>query len=777
MKSWHLEADGLTLELAPRRPAGPLVRGWYLNRLAAAALQLPAAVLIALLLVAPGAATIVVAARNRSGAVLLLSCAIVLAAGAVIDGLRRRGWQPGRAGRWAPVPLLAAAAATVLLIGYPSGVNGPGEWSPPTAWAAAAILLAAAVLGPRWSRVPSQWRLPVAAVLLVVPMELLFTARHRPGIMAAMTVLLCAAVIFAWLWRRIAPSRSELPLAAVPALAAALAAVGVVAVVLDDAGRQAYAVTIVWVLVALGVILPVAVWAARGVGKRRWWPWWPLVVPFGISAFVAGLAFRLIFEPPVHAAGDVRVQVLLYAAMLAAAFVWTWFGALFVLLRAAVDSIEADPVRSAYLHDADDARMWLRLIRLLNPVLLTLGLVVAVAAARVFDVILVAVPGPQQYVLDSATVHWWQLTTDPGGSPVGPEAYALPLAVVVGLGAWLLQSGTPWHRTRWPRPDPQPVPVRLRLLRPDWADERAARRRAERSSAAVESRARVLGATTAARLGRATRWLITRGLTPLALAVRAGGLWARVGVVALLMLSPLLVLAGVSRLGLDDTILSGTQSVWQDGELWHALLQTAWVAGLSTLLTLTAALPPAYYAAALEPDSRRSRVLVVSLVVLAVMPAQMYVGRLRAVIDHYSLAGSSWPLVLTHAALGLPIAILILRGALLAPADAPTADAGRGPIDLPLALRRTAAAAGPALVTVAVLQLVQVWNDFFVGLLVSGADASPWSLLLWSEARQLHENIGHLAAGALLSAIPPVVLLLVTWRRFLVPGLTGGVLR
>jgi alpha-glucoside transport system permease protein len=68
-------------------------------------------------------------------------------------------------------------------------------------------------------------------------------------------------------------------------------------------------------------------------------------------------------------------------------------------------------------------------------------------------------------------------------------------------------------------------------------------------------------------------------------------------------------------------------------------------------------------------------------------------------------------------------------------------------------------------------------NDFFVGLQVSGADVSPWSLLLWGEARQLHENLAHLAAGALVSAVPPVVLLLVTWHRWLVPGLTGGVLR
>ncbi|RDI63660.1 hypothetical protein [Nocardia pseudobrasiliensis] len=775
MSSWHTEADGLILELAPRRPAGPLVRGWYLGRLIAAALQVPAAVLLTLMLVAPATATIVTAAETRTGAVILLSCVIVVVAGGVIDRLRRAAWTMTRRTRGLSVTLLLLAATAALLVRPPA----PGSWSPAVAWTAAGVLVVAAGVSARWAWVMGgRWLLPVSAVLLVAPVELLFAARQRPKAMVSGAVLLCGAVVLAWAWRQISPSRSELPLAAVPAMGAAVAGIGVVAVALDDAGRQAYAVTVGWVVIALGVVLPVAIWAARGVGRRRWWPWWPLVLPFGISAFVAGLAFRLIFEPPVDAAGGVRGQLVLYALMLGAAFVWTWFGALFVLLRAAVDGIEADPVRSAYLHECTGARMWLRLTRLLNPIVLTLGLVVAVAAARVFDVILIAVPGPQQYVLDSATVHWWQLTTDRGVGQVAAEAYSLPLAVVVGLGAWLLQSGTPWHRSGWPRPDPQPIPVRWQLHRSGWASRRVGLDRAERVGAATQRwLGRVVSAAVARRVGGFARWIVARALAPVALAGRAGGLWLRVGTVSLLMLAPLIVLAAVSWLGPDGAAFTGPQSVWQDAELWHALVQTGWVAGFSTLMTVTAALPPAYYAATLDPQGWRSRVIVMVLVVLAVMPAQMYVGRIRAFVDENSLAGTSFPLILTHAALGLPIAILILRGALLAPPDTPSAGPGRGVLDTSLVLRRVWASAGPALVAVAVLQLVQVWNDFFVGQLVSGADASPWSLLLWSEARQFHENVAHLAAGALLSAVPPTVLLLATWRRFLVPGLTGGVLR
>ncbi|MBF6331246.1 hypothetical protein [Nocardia transvalensis] len=792
------EANGLTLELAPRRMAGPLVRGWNLRPLTAVLLQLPAALLIVVLLVVPAVATLAAALTSVTGALIAVSCAVVVASAALVDRLRRQ-WKGATDFSAAPEPtggkatgggtdsaerwVAWAEGALLVVVAVSAGVFAV-RWNAAAGWWAVAILGVGAVASPVWGWVlRTRWGLGAAAVLLVVPAEALFAGRQRPGLMVWFAVMLCAGVVCAWVWRRLWPSRGERPLTAVPAVAAAIGAVAVVAVVLDDAGLQAYGITIGWVVMALAVVLPLAVRAAYGVRRRRWWPWWPLIVPFGISAFVAGLAFRLIFEPPVAAATGVTEQTLLYAVMLGCAFVWTWFGALFVLLRAAVDSIESDPVRSAYLHERTGARMWLRLARLLNPVLLILGLVVAVAAARVFDLILIAVPGPQQYILDSATVHWWQLISDPATARVGAEAYSLPLAVVVGLGAWLLQSGVQRHRTRWPRPAPQSVPVHLQLRWPTWAHRQAEDAVATRTGAAVEQgMRRVAGAgplrgAVAERIGRAVRWVVLRGIRPAAVAVRAGGLWLRVGLVSVLMLSPLVVLIVISWLGPDGTAFTGRESVWQDNELWHALVDSGWVAIVATALTVTAALPPAYYTASLEPRRRLSRVVVMLLVVLAVMPAQVYVGRIRAFIGDHSLAGTSMPLILTHAALGLPIAILILRGALLAPADTPISDMRRGPANASIVMRQVMSTAGPALGAVAVLELVQVWNDFFVGLLVSGADASPWSLLLWSEARQFHENVAHLAAGALLSVIPPVVLLLATWRRFLVPGLTGGVLR
>ncbi|MGF6884520.1 ABC-type glycerol-3-phosphate transport system permease component [Nocardia sp. GP40] len=949
----RIEANGLRLELAPRRMSGALVSGWQLRGLAPLVLQLPALALM-LLLVAPALTTVWLAAGPRP--LVVVCCAAVVCAAWTVRRLHENRWLP---------------RAWDLVM-----------WS---LWLAGAV---------------------VAAIVAAVQL--------RWGPLACWTIAAGVGAALLWLWLRKSVGRLRTVL--LPAVVG-VTAVGILYGTSD--GIESYTITVAWVLLTvlmLGLTILIA-WTLR----HTWWPWWPLIVPFGVSAFVAGLAGRLIIEWFADGVTSVPGQKLLYALMLGGAFTWVWFGALFVLVRVAIASIEADPVRSSDLAALTGWRRWWRLLALLNPVLVIVGLVVTVAAARVFDVILVGVPGPLQYTLDSVTLHWWYLPAASGGDRAAAAAFSLPLAVLVGLLAWLLQMGMPRHHTRWPTPPRAALPVHLRMsvdairyrgpasgparrglltavaiggaagalrilaatlttiatvVRPsghascdprlagaalssaahtnagsyvaeesaaregghsdvqlsvrvggavgesgtesssgeasvarigggvvgiagdgsaaadtgtgnaghsgvwsrsagdhsaemgaggeggiesgsgeasvarkvsdeagvgsfgggvdvsseggtedgraasnvtgdgsggsdgvrseagiaayvgaaagqerrvvangavgegDWAVRVAIAREVGRRATRLSRRADGIGAQIDSLSGRMRRRVLPVGW-------QAGGLCLRVGLVSLVLLLPLAVLVVNSWRGLDGPALVGPGSVWRDGELWRALRNTALVAVVASVLTVTAALPPAYYAAAPEPASgraassarARSRAVMGLLVVLAVLPAQVYLGPIRSYITDHGLAGTSMPLILVHAAIGLPIAILILRGALLAPADSPLAETQRDPASVGYRVRGVARTAGPAVVAVLVLQLVQVWNDFFIGLQVRGADASPWSLLLWSEARQVHEGVAHLAAAGLLSSVPPVLLLLLTWRRFLVPGLTGGVLR
>lgn len=510
------------------------------------------------------------------------------------------------------------------------------------------------------------------------------------------------------------------------ALWGAPALVAVVALGVLYVSDEPYARSLYWMAfaAALLVVAMLLAWWSRNTR----WLWLPLIVPFGISAFVSGVAFRLIFQYTGARVGfdGFPGYRAWFVVMLGSAFLWTWLGFLIGVFRAGIRVLERDPVRWSRLQERPGVPLLWRLFTLQRPVVLVAGLVVGVAAARVFDVVLIGVPGSVQYQVDSATVYWWRLAADPA-TAAEAAVYAVPLAVLLGVVAWTLQTDLRDRRTGF-------VPV---AAASDGGPGPVAS-----AGSAVAAYARALGI-------------------------------AAVSVAAAI---PLIVLVIVAFRGPDGWSMDAFADVWRDRSLLRSVQATFWVAVLATLIVVAAAAPLAYRLA-VAPAGRAVRVIVTALVVLAVLPVQAYLGPLDTFIDEHGLSGTRIPLVLVHAAAGLPIAVLILRGAVAAPPGSPAADALRGLAAPGTISRRLLASGGPSLVAVAVLEFVQVWNDFIVGLLISGAGASPWSLLLWGEARQFGENAAQLAAGALIAALLPVVLVLATWRRWIVPGLTGGVLR
>lgn len=552
--------------------------------------------------------------------------------------------------------------------------------------------------------------------LLLVPTAgtVVLAVRTRVWPLVACVVAAVAFVVAVEAARR----GTQRQLWAVPAL---IGTVGVAALYWSDAS---YARSLYWMAFAaalLVVAMLLAWWTRSSRGL-----WLPLIVPFGISALVSGVAFRLIFQYTGARLGfdGFPGYRAWFVVMLGSAFLWTWLGFLIGVFRAGIRALEHDPVRWTRLRQKPGITLLWRLFTLQRPIVLVAGLVVGVAAARVFDVVLIGVPGSVQYQVDSATVSWWRLATDPATAG-DAAAYALPLAFLLGAVAWTLQTDIRDRRTGYP-PAEHPGD----------------------------------GAPAASGGGTVAGW--ARG--------------AVIGAVSVAAVIPLVVLAVVALRGPDGWSVAAFTDVWRDRWLLHSVEATFWVAVLATVIVVAAAAPLAYRLA-VAPAGWVTRTIVTALVVLAVLPVQAYLGPLDIFIDDHGLSGTRVPLVLVHAAAGLPIAVLILRGAVAAPPGSPAADALRGLAAPGTISRRLLDSAGPSLVAVAVLEFVQVWNDFIVGLLISGAGASPWSLLLWGEARQFGENAAQLAAGSLIAALLPVALVLATWRRWIVPGLTGGVLR
>ena len=518
-----------------------------------------------------------------------------------------------------------------------------------------------------------------------------------------------------------------------------------VAVLTDPGAERALLHTVVWILIAAALVV-VSFWiAVLSLRIERWWLAFMgvLVLPFGASALASGAAFRLIFDPTpergtasavasaVFGQSPVWLGPTLIWFVLVSAFVWSWLGFAVSLFRAAGLRIVSKDV---------DRRIWVlrgtrlpvrTLVRPLLPVGALILLTLVVAAARLFDLVLIATPGPMQDEVDTAAVHWWRLaarSADPGR----PAALALVLFCVLGAFALVLSRA-------------MGRPRRIPKSPPHWWRDR---------EPTGPRWWRVVGG-----VGICLMWafpVVVLVVTALRTPTDAGASgWWRVGREGFSLDS----VAQVSAAGLVDSLFS----------------TLAVALGATSLMMVVAVF--AAPALALGASSRLAKVLVATLTVLSVAPVQMYAIPLRDAFTALGLAGSRVPLIVVHAAAGLPLAVLVLRTALIAAPDSPARDALLGQTGPLTALRRIWDNAGPAFVAVAVLEFVLVWNDFIISFLISGPGSSPLTVVLWGEARQFSTSAGTVAASAVVSALAPVAVLLATWRRWVVPGLTGGLLK
>jgi multiple sugar transport system permease protein/raffinose/stachyose/melibiose transport system permease protein len=81
----------------------------------------------------------------------------------------------------------------------------------------------------------------------------------------------------------------------------------------------------------------------------------------------------------------------------------------------------------------------------------------------------------------------------------------------------------------------------------------------------------------------------------------------------------------------------------------------------------------------------------------------------------------------------------------------------------------------PALITITVLQFIQIWDDLLVGLLfLQNPQQRTITVGLGALAAGRTTDIPVLMAGSIMSAIPAILVYLV-FQRFLINGLTAGI--
>jgi multiple sugar transport system permease protein len=216
--------------------------------------------------------------------------------------------------------------------------------------------------------------------------------------------------------------------------------------------------------------------------------------------------------------------------------------------------------------------------------------------------------------------------------------------------------------------------------------------------------------------------------------------------------------------------------VWKAAPIGRNLVVTLIVAGASTVISVAAALPAAYYTARYR---FRGRQMFMHLVLITQMfsPIALLVGLYREFLK-VGLVDNIWSLVITNAAFNLAFTVWLLNAYFesipieleqAAWVDGASRFRALRQIILPLAL--------PGVVTAVIFSFISAWNEYVIALtLINSAHNQPLTVGVTAFIGLNHTQWQYLFAASLL-AIVPVVILFGLIERYLVSGLTAGAVK
>lgn len=261
--------------------------------------------------------------------------------------------------------------------------------------------------------------------------------------------------------------------------------------------------------------------------------------------------------------------------------------------------------------------------------------------------------------------------------------------------------------------------------------------------------------------------------------------WVVTGALAIIFLYPLLwtAVASVSpRAATNQTDgygfgNYGTLTRYQDG-IWQYLLNSAFVSGLTVVLTLLISLLGGYAFARFQFPGKNALFLL-TLAILMVPYATLLIP-LYVLLNDVGLQNSLIGVALVLTMFQLPFATFMMRISFEAvPLELDEAARVDGCSSLAILLRVLLPAVRPGLITVGLFAFLAAWNDFLAPLILIN-DTSKFTLpLAISNLRGQVQGVvdyGATEAGVVVLALPCAVLFLILQRHY-VGGFLSGALK
>jgi alpha-glucoside transport system permease protein len=193
----------------------------------------------------------------------------------------------------------------------------------------------------------------------------------------------------------------------------------------------------------------------------------------------------------------------------------------------------------------------------------------------------------------------------------------------------------------------------------------------------------------------------------------------------------------------------------------------------AVVIPITIALLAAYAFAWIDFPGRD--ILFVGVFALQIVPIQVTLIPLLSRYVEWGIAGSFWPVWLSHSMFALPLAIFLLHNFMK---DVPRSliEAARvdGAGHVTIFTRVLMPLLTPAIVAFGIFQFLWVWNDLLVALVFGSArQVSPLTVRIAELSGTRGADWHLLAAGAFVSIIVPLIVF-VSLQRYFVRGLLAG---
>jgi len=217
--------------------------------------------------------------------------------------------------------------------------------------------------------------------------------------------------------------------------------------------------------------------------------------------------------------------------------------------------------------------------------------------------------------------------------------------------------------------------------------------------------------------------------------------------------------------------LDNYANMFDNEGITHALWVTTLVTIGATIVPILVAALAAYALAWIDFPGRDWLFLLV--VGLLLVPIQMALIPIFRLYNDLSLFDTVPGLILFHSAFALPFAIFLLRNFFVGiPRDLMEAARIDGASEWRLFFKVVLPLGLPAIASLAIFQVLFVWNDLLVGLVLAQSN-QPIAPAIAGQLRQFGSNLDVLAPASFFSAIIPLTIFAL-FQRYFVQGLLAG---